>query len=84
VGNVVFVEIFAIVEGLEPELTERFALRVWAYDTVEADEAGEADAVKTLGVEDRGRVADAFCDVYMWSVPSTLIKNTTVKGKRLT
>lgn len=61
--NVVFVEIFAVVEGLEPELAECFALRVRVDDAVLADEAGEADAVEAVGVEDGGRVADAFSNV---------------------
>ncbi len=62
-SNVVFVEKLAVVEGLEPELAERFALRVGAYDAVLADEAREADAVKAFGVEDGGCVADAFGDI---------------------
>lgn len=63
-GDVVFVEVFAVVHGFEPELAEGFALGVGADDAVEADEAGEADAVEAFGVEDGGGVADAFSDVY--------------------
>lgn len=63
-GDVVLVEVFAVVHGFEPELAEGFALGVGAHDAVEADEAGEADAVEAFGVEDGGGVADAFGDVY--------------------
>lgn len=62
--DVVLVEVLAVVEGLEPELAEGFALRVGAHDAVEADEAREADAVEAVGIEDGGGVADAFGDVY--------------------
>lgn len=63
-SDVVFVKEFAVVHGLEPELTEGFALRVGAHDAVETDEAGEAYAVETFLVKDGGSVADAFGDVY--------------------
>ena len=59
-GDVVFVEEFAVLAGFEPELAEGFALGVRADDAVEADEAGEADAVEAFGVEDCGCVAHAF------------------------
>lgn len=61
--DVIFMEIFAVVEGLEPELAQGFPLGVGADDAVEADEAGEADAVEAVGVEDGSGVADAFGDV---------------------
>lgn len=59
-GDVVFVEEFPVLAGFEPELAEGFALGVGADDAVEADEAGEADAVEAFGVEDGGCVAHAF------------------------
>ncbi len=60
VGNVVFVEVFAVVEGLEPELAERLALGVGTHDAVHADEPGESDAVEAFLVEYGGGVADAL------------------------
>lgn len=61
--NVAFVEVFAVVCGLEPELTQCFTLGVWAYDAIGADEAGKADAVESLSVEYGCGVADAFSEV---------------------
>ena len=59
-GNVVLVEVLAVIDGLEPELAEGFALGVRSDDAVEGDEAGQADAVEAFGVEDGGGVADTF------------------------
>ena len=61
--NVAFVEVFTIVRGLEPELAQCFTLGVRPYDAVGADEAGKADAVKTLGVEYGCGVADALSEI---------------------
>ena len=69
--DVILVEEFAVVERLEPELTEGFALRVGAHDPVQAYEAGQADSVETLGVEDGGRVADAFGNICFGNVSLT-------------
>ena len=60
VGDVVFVEVLAVIDGLEPELAEGLALGVRADDAVEWGEAGQADAIEALGVEDGGGVADTF------------------------
>ena len=59
-GDVLLVEVFAVVERLEPELAEGFALAVRADDAVEADEAGEAHAVEAFLVEDGGGVLHAL------------------------
>ena len=45
VRDVVLGKVFAVVEGLKPELAEGFALRVRTDDAVHADEAGETDSV---------------------------------------
>jgi hypothetical protein len=63
VGDVVFVEVLAIVRGLEPELTEGFTLGVRANDAVGTNKAGQSDTIKTLGVEDCSGVADTFSKI---------------------
>ena len=64
VRNVVFVEVFAVVERLEPELAQCFALSVGPHDAVEADEAGKPYAVKALCIKDGGGVANTFSKIY--------------------
>lgn len=66
VRDVVFVEIFPVVGGLEPELAQGLALRVRPHDAVHADEAGETDALQTLWVEDRSGVPDTFSKACRW------------------
>ena len=63
-SNVILVEIFAVVECLQPELAESFTLAVWADDAVYTDEAGETDTVEAILVEDGRGVAYTFRDVY--------------------
>lgn len=76
VGDVVFVEVFAVVERLEPELAEGFALRVGAHDAVLTDEAREPDAVQPFGVEDGRCVPDTLGDVWR-----AMLASVTVKGE---
>lgn len=62
--NVVFLEEFAVVGGLEPELSECFALRVGSDYAVHADEASETDAVEAIRVEDRCSVSHSFSKIW--------------------
>lgn len=62
-GNVVFVEVFTVVRGLQPELPESFALRVRAHDAIGANEASEPDTVETFGIENGSGVANTFCQI---------------------
>jgi hypothetical protein len=61
--EVILVKVFTVVELLEPELTQGFALGIGAYDAVGVDEAGEADAVEAFSVENGSRVSNTFRDI---------------------
>ena len=49
--NVVFVEVFAVIEGFKPKLAKSFALSEGSNDAINADEAGQPNSVKTFGIE---------------------------------
>ena len=59
-SNVVFVEVFAVIQCLKPELTKSFALGIRSYDAVEGNETSKAYAVESFGVKDGSGVANAF------------------------
>lgn len=63
--DVVFFEEFAVVGGLEPELSQCFALRVGSDNAVHADEASETDAVEAIGVEDGCSVSYSFSKIWI-------------------
>ena len=69
--NVVLVEIFAVVEGFQPELAKGFALRIRADNSIKTDEAGEADTVESLGVKYGGGVSDTLSHVYTRLTPAS-------------
>ena len=62
---VIFVEVFAIVNGFEPELTKSFPLSIRSDDTIKPDETCQAYAVQSFGVEDGSCVANSLCHVYV-------------------
>lgn len=62
-GNVVLVEVFTVVRGLQPELPESLALRVRTNDAIGANEASESNTVETFGIENGSGVANTFCQI---------------------
>lgn len=62
-GNVVLVEVFTVVRGLQPELSESLALRVRTHDAIGANEASESNTVKTFGIKNGSGVANTFCQI---------------------
>ncbi len=63
--DVVFVEVFAVVEGLQPELTKSFALSVGAHYAVHTNETRESHAVEAFLIKDCGGIPDAFGHVWV-------------------
>ena len=59
-GDVVLVEVFAVVGCLQPELAKSFPLGVRADDAVGADETCQSNPIKTLCIEDGCGVAHTF------------------------
>ena len=62
--NVIFMEVFAVVESLEPKLAKSFALGIRADDTIHTDKAGQSHAVEALLIEDCRGVANTFSHVW--------------------
>lgn len=60
VRDVVFVKVGPIISGLQPELAQRFTLGVRAHDSLESNEAGKADTVQTVRIEDGRSVANTL------------------------
>lgn len=60
---VVFIEVLAVVQCLEPELAESLALGVGPDNAIQPDEASETYTIEAVGIEDSGGVADAFSKV---------------------
>ena len=61
--DVIFVEVFAVVEGFEPKLPESFTLAIRADDAVYANKASKPNAVEAFLIKNGGCIADALGDI---------------------
>lgn len=61
--DVVFVEVLAIVERLQPKLAKSFSLTIRSDDPIYANEAGEPNAIEAFLIKNGRGVADALCNI---------------------
>jgi hypothetical protein len=60
VSDVIFIEIFAVIDSFEPELAQGFSLRIWPHNAVHGDKSWEADTVEAVSVKDSCSISDTL------------------------